>query len=655
MTLERHVQAVVRRAGLGPADAVVVGFSGGPDSLALLGALQALHAAGRGPRPLALHVNHRLRPEADEEATRAAALAAHLGVTVTVTAVDVAAWDRVLRQGIEAAARAARYAALAAEARAHGTSWVAVAHTANDQAETVLLRLARGSGLEGLAGMREQSEREVPLEPAGTASVRLRLLRPLLGVQRSEVEAYLGQRGLEPITDPSNVSPEYRRNVVRHAVLPALERAVPGATRAVARSAALLRDDADYLEARVADAATRLIGRAGPLVTVARAALRWEPPALQRRLLIQAARRAGVDPVGPSAARVEALRSAAVTGPAGKVIELGSGIGAWVDYDTVALGPLARLEEDLRRVAGRPLLSPGSVVDLGAGGEVDVPLVGGWRLRGTVDPGAGGWRLRTRRPGDRYAPSGGRRRSLQDWLVDRKVPSYLRDWLPLLERDGVIVWVAGVASLTFQGAGVTLRCEREAGDGGGVGTGLSEVALHQGLERILIDEATLQARVRELGREIAAFYGDRTPLLIGVLTGAFVFMADLTRAMAIPVRVEFMAVSSYGQATETSGVVRILKDLDRPIEGEHVLLVEDIIDSGLTLSYLLDVLQRRNPASLRLVALLRKEKPRSVPARADWVGFDIPDEFVVGYGLDVAARYRNLPFVAVVKPEAVRG
>ncbi|MDI3338963.1 MAG: hypoxanthine phosphoribosyltransferase [Sphaerobacter sp.] len=175
------------------------------------------------------------------------------------------------------------------------------------------------------------------------------------------------------------------------------------------------------------------------------------------------------------------------------------------------------------------------------------------------------------------------------------------------------------------------------------------------MERILIDEATLQARVRELGREIAAFYGDRTPLLIGVLTGAFVFMADLARAMAIPVRVEFMAVSSYGQATETSGVVRILKDLDRPIEGEHVLLVEDIIDSGLTLAYLLDVLQRRNPASLRLVALLRKEKPRSVPARADWVGFDIPDEFVVGYGLDVAARYRNLPFVAVVKPEAVRG
>lgn len=183
-------------------------------------------------------------------------------------------------------------------------------------------------------------------------------------------------------------------------------------------------------------------------------------------------------------------------------------------------------------------------------------------------------------------------------------------------------------------------------------SGLRDCTLHQGLDRILIDEETLQKRIRELGREIGEAYGDQRPLLVGVLTGAFVFMADLSRAMEIPLEVDFMAVSSYGQATTSSGVVRILKDLDRPIEGEHVLLVEDIIDSGLTLDYLIDVLRRRNPASLRLVALLKKDKPRSVPAEADWVGFEIPDEFVVGYGLDVAGQYRNLPFVAVAKPNS---
>lgn len=170
-----------------------------------------------------------------------------------------------------------------------------------------------------------------------------------------------------------------------------------------------------------------------------------------------------------------------------------------------------------------------------------------------------------------------------------------------------------------------------------------------GLDRVLIDEETLQRRIAELGKEITASYEGRRPLLIGVLTGAFVFMADLVRHLPIPLSVDFIAVSSYGQATVTSGVVRIIKDLEQPIQGEDVLLVEDIVDSGLTLQYLTDLLQRRNPASLRVVALLRKQKERALQIPIDWVGFDIPDEFVVGYGLDVAGRFRNLPFVAVYR------
>jgi hypoxanthine phosphoribosyltransferase len=176
---------------------------------------------------------------------------------------------------------------------------------------------------------------------------------------------------------------------------------------------------------------------------------------------------------------------------------------------------------------------------------------------------------------------------------------------------------------------------------------ISDSKLHDGLERVLIDEETLERRVRELGDEVAAAYRDHEPLLIGVLTGAFIFMGDLSRRMAVPLDVDFMAVSSYGHATETSGVVRIVKDLNRSIEGQHVLLVEDIIDSGLTLNYLLDTLHRRNPATLRVVALLRKDKADAIDVPVDWVGFEIPDEFVVGYGLDKAGRYRNLPFIAV--------
>lgn len=178
---------------------------------------------------------------------------------------------------------------------------------------------------------------------------------------------------------------------------------------------------------------------------------------------------------------------------------------------------------------------------------------------------------------------------------------------------------------------------------------LMDVRLHEGLERVLIDEAALAQRVQELGDEVGAAYQESTPLLIGVLTGAFIFMGDLSRHMGVPLDVDFMAVSSYGQSTESSGVVRIVKDLDRSIEGRQVLIVEDIIDSGLTLQYLIDTLQRRNPASIRVVALLRKDKPDAIEVPVDWVGFEIPDEFVVGYGLDKGGKYRNLPFIAVAQ------
>lgn len=169
----------------------------------------------------------------------------------------------------------------------------------------------------------------------------------------------------------------------------------------------------------------------------------------------------------------------------------------------------------------------------------------------------------------------------------------------------------------------------------------------EGISHILIDERTLQWRISELAREIRDYYSDRQPLLVGVLKGAFVFMADLAREMKIPLKIDFIAVSSYGNATTSSGVVRILKDLDRAAEGESILIVEDIIDSGHTLNYLIELLQQRNPADIRIVALLKKQKDAFVPVSADWVGFEIPDEFVVGYGLDVAERYRNLPYIAV--------
>src|SRR5450759_3716059 len=177
---------------------------------------------------------------------------------------------------------------------------------------------------------------------------------------------------------------------------------------------------------------------------------------------------------------------------------------------------------------------------------------------------------------------------------------------------------------------------------------VSDAHLDPGVGEILVSEEQLRERVAELGREISSEYEGRDLLLIGVLKGAVFFMADLMREIPLPCEVDFMAISSYGSATDSSGVVRILKDLDINIEERHVLIVEDIIDSGLTLSYLMRNLRSRAPASLEVCALFVKESAQKVRKSVRYVGFDISDRFVVGYGLDFAERYRNLPYVAVL-------
>jgi hypoxanthine phosphoribosyltransferase len=174
------------------------------------------------------------------------------------------------------------------------------------------------------------------------------------------------------------------------------------------------------------------------------------------------------------------------------------------------------------------------------------------------------------------------------------------------------------------------------------------------VDHVLISQEELQQRVRQLGAQISADYRDLNPLLLCVLKGGYLFLADLTRALSIRHGIDFMAISSYGNSTESSGVVRILKDLDTDITGRHVLIVEDIIDTGFTLAYLLDNLRVRQPASLSICSLLTKPARRQVDLIVDYAGFEVPDEFVVGYGLDYGEDYRNLPFVGVLKPEIYR-
>jgi hypoxanthine phosphoribosyltransferase len=175
------------------------------------------------------------------------------------------------------------------------------------------------------------------------------------------------------------------------------------------------------------------------------------------------------------------------------------------------------------------------------------------------------------------------------------------------------------------------------------------------VQSVLVTSEQIQKRVAELGAQISRDYEGKDPVLVGVLVGAGVFTADLLRAITIPCFLDFVAISSYGKESRSSGVVRILKDLEETVESRHVLIIEDIVDTGLTLNYLLDMMRHRNVASVKTCALLDKPSRRLTDVACDYIGFEVPDEFVVGYGLDFAQRYRNLPYVGVLRPEVYGG
>ena len=531
------VRVAVRRAldDLPSGALVLVACSGGPDSLALAAgaAFVAGSADAPGWRAGAVVVDHALQGGSDEVAARAAAACRDLGLDpVLVRRVAVSGPG-----GPEAAARDARYAALETAAREVGAAAVLLGHTLDDQAETVLLGLARGSGPRSLAGM-----------PA----VRGALRRPLLGLTRAQTVAACAAAGLRPWHDPTNsAGPDAPlRSRVRDELVPVLDDVLgPGVVAALARTADLAREQADAIDALAAE------------------------------LLVRAASSSSGNASGPAASRGATSPTAASSG---------AGAASGWDVATLAAAP-----DGLRRAALRAA-AVGAGAAAGALTRVHVlaldSLCTDWHGQGPVQLPGG--------------PIGGRR--------------YGRLFLHR-GTDG-----------------------RELG--------VDDADMGTDLERVLLSEGQIHARLDELAAQIDADHAGSDLLLVGVLKGAVMVMADLARRLHTPVQMDWMAVSSYGSGTKSSGVVRILKDLDADLTGRHVLIVEDIIDSGLTLSWLLSNLRSRGPASVEVAALLRKPEASKVEVDVRYVGFEIPNEFVVGYGLDFAEKYRNLPFVGTLAP-----
>ena len=474
-----------------PEGSVLAAVSGGADSVAML---RMLADAGR---TLAVaHYNHGLRDEAGEDEAFVKSLCGQWDLPFASERGNVPKGA-----GVEAAAREMRYAFLERVRAERGLDCIATAHTADDNAETVLLNLTRGAGLPGLCG--------IPYR-------RGRIVRPLLRVTREEILRYLSEREIPYREDASNRDTVYRRNFIRHQVIPALKKVNPSLTDAVTRLTDSLGEDEAYLAGLAREEISRPRGDGG---FPAKRLLELPRPVAARvcRLLIQAA-----GPYPPERVHLEAM------------------------------------------------------LNVAAGGN-------------------------------------GRRRNLAGNLTVEKSRGNIHIFFT--NRKGVAV-------------------------------------MHQDLETILLTEEQIAARVRALGAEISRDYKGKDLLLISVLKGSVVFMADLMRAVTVPAGIDFLSVSSYGMGDKTSGVVRIVKDMDQSVEGKDILIVEDILDSGMTLSYIMNLMETRNPTSIELCTLLDKPERRAkgVDVSCRYTGFTIPDAFVVGYGLDYAERYRNLPYIGVLAP-----
>jgi tRNA(Ile)-lysidine synthetase-like protein len=419
---------------------MIAALSGGVDSQVLVHALCRILAES-GHRLLAVHIDHGLRDESADDARRVLRLCKEWDIACQLEQVDVPAWDSRLRQGTESAARHARYASLARIAQEHKSDVILTGHTLDDQLETVLLRLLSGAGLEGLSGMTMVSDRSIPLQPEGETSAHVRIVRPLLSSSRADVEAYAEEVKIEAIEDPSNTDLGFRRNAIRHTVIPQLESVEPTVRSAVARTTELLQDDVRFIAEVVDDAFDRVVVQRGGLWMLDRRRFRTFHPAIQRRLLLRMFERIVSISLRLGRERIDALRHAAVDGQPGKIIEIVDELVAYTDYDRIAIGRSSTIEDELRRLSWVPLLEPGSEIPLN--GEVDVPLLNGWRVRGQA-PCDGEFLLRTRRDGDRTRGKRGQEVKLQDWLVNHKVPRYLRDWLPVVALENEIRWVIGL-------------------------------------------------------------------------------------------------------------------------------------------------------------------------------------------------------------------
>ncbi|MCL2190124.1 MAG: hypoxanthine phosphoribosyltransferase [Defluviitaleaceae bacterium] len=596
-------------------DGIIIGLSGGADSVALLALLRGLRTE-YALSLYAVHVNHGLRgaaAQSDEAFVRGLCEAWEIPLRV----VQVNIRDEVARGkiSIEEAGRRKRYDAFYEGLEKINGQKIAVGHNKDDNAETVVMNLCRGAGLRGLSGI---------------APVSGQIIRPLIETPRAEIEAYLMKQGIKFVQDISNAGYDYTRNRIRHIVLPALEKHVnTNAAVNITRNLPFLRADADFLEEAARNAYAECLQDKNALHIPA---LLNQPVALQYRIIREAIYHARItyqidaeDFTDIHAIHItDALNLA--NGRTGSEAHLPSLI-VRREYAVLRFLPASKNDDKNAENTGfcYPLVPnvPRFVPEINKTIALQV-----YTQVEACDM-LSGLCVRTRQKGDKIS----RTKKLQDYFVNEKVPRHVRDSIALVAAGSQVLWILDAKNKTYPHP-----------------IGGESMAVKGESVEILYTKAQIDERLESLAEEINRDYGDKPIVLVCALTGGVFFLADLARKLGNATTLDFIRASSYGDGTTSSGTVALDCHPRLELKGKDVIIIEDIIDTGRTLAHLQEYFAGLGAASLRICALLDKPSRREIEGiQADYVGFSIPDAFVVGYGLDYAQRYRNLPYVGVLK------
>jgi tRNA(Ile)-lysidine synthase len=649
-SLEKTVLETIRAEKMLLAgDRVIAGVSGGADSVCLLLVLKDL-AQELGISLRAVHVHHGLREAADGDLAYVQRLCRENSIPLTVERVQADRYAREQHLSTEEAGRILRMQAFGrererwdAEDGAAGCRpcRIALAHHLEDSAETMLFNLCRGAALPGLRGIQPVSDG---------------IVRPLIRIDRNAIESWLRGRKIIWRQDESNDSCEYTRNRIRHHVLPLLTEEVNAqAVQHIADAASEAAEAEAFLKEEERRAYDRCRTEGGEIMFSVRA-LAAEPVYLKKRVIYAALIACAGRKKDIGAAHVGAVLSLLDRAGNGSCT-LPYGMQARKSYDCLTVLRTGTARAD---VPERPaVLFPQSekayecrILDNSAGmPEIPQKDYTKWF---DYDKIASSFSFRTRKRGDRITVTDdGKTKTVARYMIDEKIPEDIRGRMVMPAAGDEILWIPGHRiSAAYKVAGGTkrilqIRLLPEYGGEEQQTVRLEDKQMEDKIET-LISEDKIDARIRTLGAQISKDYEGKSIHMIGILKGASFFMCELAKRITVPVSVDFMSVSSYGSGTESSGVVRIKKDLDEPLQGKDVIVVEDIVDSGRTLSYLGDLLKERGARTIRYCTLLDKPERRVTDLHVDYTGFEIPDKFVVGYGMDYDQKYRNLPYIGVV-------